>query len=199
MLKIAVVIILVLVLATVYAFTQATHPFIDQLQNPDFARGAITFIVAAVVVCLALILILGALFLEGAQANEVEERFRRGREVLAPFVGILGTIVGFYFGSVDRGSTSTLDVDALTAPTELTVRVSGGVEPYRVAITRDGRALLGPERADAGWLRVPTAQLGLAGDAPTKIVIEAWDAKDRSATREVLMPAAAAESASDHD
>lgn len=192
MLKIAVVIILVLVLATVYAFTQSTQPLIDQLQNPDFARGAITFIVAAVVVCLALILILGALFLEGAQGNEVEERFRRGREVLAPFVGILGTIVGFYFGSVERGSTATLDVDALPAPTELTVRVSGGVEPYRVAITRDGRALLGPERANAGWLRVPVEQLGLATDAPTKIVVEVRDAKDHLATREVLLPATAA-------
>jgi uncharacterized membrane protein YfcA len=160
------------------------------LQNPDFARGAITFIVAAVVVCLALILILGALFLESNQANEVEERFRRGREVLAPFVGILGTIVGFYFGSADRGAgTTTLDVAALPASTELTIRVSGGVEPYRVAITRNGQPVLGPERASAGWLRVPTARLGLANDAPTPIVIEAWDAKDRSATREVLVPA----------
>ncbi len=200
MLKIAVVIILVLVLATVYAFTQSTQPLIDQLQSPDFARGAITFIVAAVVVCLALILMLGALFLEGTQANEVEERFRRGREVLAPFVGILGTIVGFYFGSVDRsGGAAALGVDALTAPTELTIRVSGGVEPYRVAITRDGRSVLGPERTNAGWLRVPTAQLGLADDMPTKIMIEAWDAKDHSTTRELLMPAAAPESASDKD
>jgi len=60
MLKIAVVIILVLVLATVYAFTQSESPLIDQLQNPDFARGAITFIAAAVVACLALILIAAA-------------------------------------------------------------------------------------------------------------------------------------------
>jgi hypothetical protein len=82
-------------------------------------------------------------------------------------------------------------VDALPASTELTIRVSGGVEPYRVAITRNGQPVLGPERANAGWLRVPTAQLGLANDAPTPLLIEAWDAKDRTATREVLIPAVA--------
>ena len=184
-----------LVLATVYAFTQSASPLIDQLQNPDFARGAITFIVAAVVVCLALILILGGLFLEGTQTNEVEERFRRGREVLAPFVGILGTIVGFYFGSADRtGTTEKLDVDALAAPTEITVRVAGGVEPYRVAITQDGKPVFGPERVERGWLRVPVAQLRLAGDKP-KVMIEARDAKDRAASRELLIPPTAPESA----
>jgi hypothetical protein len=187
MLKIVVVIILVLVLATVYAFTQSESPLIDQLQNADYARGAITFIVAAVVVCLALILILGALFLEGDQTNEVEERFRRGREVLAPFVGILGTIVGFYFGSGDHGgSANRLDVDAMLSPTELTVRVAGGLEPYRVAIIQDGKPVFGPEKAERGWLRVPLTQLKLVGDMPT-VKVEARDARDQAAVREMIV------------
>ncbi|MET1081804.1 MAG: hypothetical protein ABWY12_01940 [Burkholderiales bacterium] len=189
MLKYAVSIILVLVLATVYAFTRSESPLVDQLQNPDYARGVITFIVSAVVVCLALILILGALFLEGTATNEVEQRFRRGREVLAPFVGILGTIVGFYFGSAERtGAVSKLDVDALSSPTEITVRVSGGFEPYRVTMIQDGKQVFGPEAAERGWMRVPVTQIKLTGDTP-KLLIEATDAKDRKATREVIVGA----------
>ncbi len=182
----AAAIILILLVAVFYAFNRSPLPLIDQLQNPDYARGAITFIVAAVVVCLALILIMGGLFLEASAPDEVEERFRRGREVLAPFVGILGTIVGFYFGSADNGGAAALDVSALASPTEVTVRVSGGSEPYRVSLFQDGKSVFGPEPAEHGWMRVPLAQIKVSGEMP-QLVIEASDARNHKARRELAL------------
>jgi hypothetical protein len=67
------------------------------------ARGLITTLFAIMTVTLALILILSVLF---SSSPDYEKRFVLGKEVLTIFIGILGTIVGFYFGSapIDNGS-----------------------------------------------------------------------------------------------
>jgi hypothetical protein len=67
-----------------------------------FARGLITTLFAVITVTMALILILSAMF---SSATDFEKRFVMGKEILTIFIGILGTIVGFYFGSapIDNG------------------------------------------------------------------------------------------------
>lgn len=42
-------------------------------------------------------LVLAAIITEGTE-SDVKMRLNEGRQVLAPLIGILGTIVGFYFG-----------------------------------------------------------------------------------------------------
>ena len=73
------------------------------------ARGLITTLFAIMTVALALILILSVLF---SSSPDYEKRFVLGKEVLTIFIGILGTIVGFYFGSapIDNGSIKTATV-----------------------------------------------------------------------------------------
>ncbi len=73
------------------------------------ARGLITTLFAIMTVTLALILILSVLF---SSSPDYEKRFVLGKEVLTIFIGILGTIVGFYFGSapIDNGSIKTATV-----------------------------------------------------------------------------------------
>lgn len=64
--------------------------------SSNVARGLITFLVAIVTVAIAIILTLSAVM---SSSNDYKERFALGKEVLTIFIGVLGTIVGFYFGS----------------------------------------------------------------------------------------------------
>jgi hypothetical protein len=68
------------------------------LRTTEVARGLITFLVAFATVAIAVILALYAV-VNGAKEGEAKERFALGKEVLTTLIGVLGTIVGFYFGS----------------------------------------------------------------------------------------------------
>lgn len=61
------------------------------------ARGLITFSVAIVTVAIALILVFYLVFGDGTY-EQVKDRFTFGKDILMVFVGILGTIMGFYYG-----------------------------------------------------------------------------------------------------
>lgn len=63
--------------------------------DPIMARGLITFMVAILTVTLAIILVLAAIL---GTSSDFEKRFSLGKEILMVFVGILGTIMGFYYG-----------------------------------------------------------------------------------------------------
>lgn len=65
-------------------------------KTSNVARGLITFFVAMITVAIALILTLSAVL---SNSSDYKERFALGKEILTIFIGILGTIVGFYFGS----------------------------------------------------------------------------------------------------
>lgn len=70
----------------------------DILQNAEKTRGLITFSVAIVTVSIALIMVFYLVFGLGESA-EIKERFTFGKDILMVFVGILGTIMGFYYGA----------------------------------------------------------------------------------------------------
>jgi hypothetical protein len=66
-----------------------------------FARGLITLLFSVGTIAIAVVLTFAALFQTDADAKD---RFARGKEVLTILIGILGTIVGFYFGSLNIDS-----------------------------------------------------------------------------------------------
>jgi hypothetical protein len=81
----------------------------DAFNTDATARGLITFSVAIVTVAIALILVSFIVFGTGEIA-ELKERFTFGKDILMVFVGILGTIMGFYYGS---GKVSTEELKAI--------------------------------------------------------------------------------------
>lgn len=62
--------------------------------KPNTARGLITFAIAILTVVLAVILVLAVLL---GNSADTEKRFSMGKDILMVFVGILGTIMGFYY------------------------------------------------------------------------------------------------------
>ena len=68
------------------------------LAKPEQARGLITFLFAVATVGIALVIVL-AVFLSTGNKEDVAERFRMGKDILAVLIGVFGTIIGFYFGT----------------------------------------------------------------------------------------------------
>lgn len=155
--------------------------FLLQLQEPGVSRGLITFLVAFVTVAIALLLATWAIA-SNAPVTELKERFSHAKDVLATLVGILGTILGFYFGSADKAAPEPLGIAQLQFKSnQVITHVSGGTAPYRYTV--------GPVDADAknsskvskdGWIFEPLPGAIKIGDSVT---VEAVDSKDRKISK----------------
>lgn len=111
----------------------------------DFLRGVITVVFTAAVSLIAFNLVLMVL-MGGTNAYAARMRFREGKEVLILLIGILGTVLGFYFGNtgttpadaggfmIDRIAIS----DAIAGGEVLiVVETSGGEGPFSYEMTFD--------------------------------------------------------------
>lgn len=77
------------------ALLSPDQKFLLSLQNVEVARGLITFLIALGTIAIAIIL---ALYPITTTAQDSEKRFGQAKEILTLLIGVLGTIVGFYFG-----------------------------------------------------------------------------------------------------
>jgi hypothetical protein len=92
-----------IILGTIlYAVTQSGQEFLGKLARADVARGLITYLIAITTVGIAIILAVSTLVLTEGDAGD--KRFDRGKQVLTTLIGVLGTIVGFYFGSANESA-----------------------------------------------------------------------------------------------
>ena len=130
------------------------------LSETAAARGMITFVVAVITVGIALFLVLGSAFISGSK--DLDKRFAFGKDVFTILVGVLGTVMGFYYGQTATGGANantnantnannqviaqTLQISAPqanpTAPrlnTDFTVTatISGGEGPFTYSVTFD--------------------------------------------------------------
>jgi hypothetical protein len=88
-----------IVVATIFIgkLIYSSNPNPELLKDGSFMRSTITILLTVSVVLLIVIVILALLF--SANDDSIAKRVGLAREVLTPLLGILGTIIGFYFGS----------------------------------------------------------------------------------------------------
>lgn len=125
--------------------------FLVSLADKEVARGLITFLIAITTVGIAVILMISTI-----TGDPKDGRFDEGKQVLASLIGVLGTIVGFYFGATKdtkSGQATTLageQQELAIAPARLSnaqpkkgekITISsfiwGGKPPYAYSITFD--------------------------------------------------------------
>lgn len=170
-----------------------TGSFLFALSKPEVARGIITFLVAAGTVSLAVLLVMAAIMSSGSK--DLGDRFAFGKEVLTLLIGILGTIVGFYYGSARENAASlTLSPVALSEPAPkigdkftLDAAIIGGDSPYTYSIKFNPPNII-PDVIDqqsAGPIHheftIPT-DTGAKADQTITFTIDVRDAKEQAFT-----------------
>lgn len=126
-------IITLLALLTVLAVSIFTDKGpLQELSKFEVARGLITFLIAFTTVGIAIILAISTVVLQDSPEND--KRFDRGKQVLTVLIGVLGTIVGFYFSSAQ--STNRVSSLAITSPS-LPNGTVGGKYPDTQLVTNN--------------------------------------------------------------
>jgi hypothetical protein len=107
-------------------------PGSDGLAGPDlkdgtYMRGFITTLFLVATLALVIVLVLFVSF----AGNDIstKDRVTQAREILTPIFGILGTIVGFYFGSQIPGKPESAEGPARQAAPGAAVEGSGKAGP----------------------------------------------------------------------
>jgi len=114
----------------VYGVTQKSGSVLTSLANKDNARGLITFLIAIATVGIAIILAISTIVLP--EGDEGDKRFDRGKQVLTILIGVLGTIVGFYFGSAPDTKTGQAPGAVIGQAQVLTITTSD-LPPGRIS------------------------------------------------------------------
>jgi hypothetical protein len=159
---------------------------VRRLTDPPFARGLITFIISVATIGLAFVLVCESF---SATDDKFDERFRRAREILALLMGILGTIVGFYFGSAQQSNVGPLGIAQIkAADRQLITYVSGGSPPYRYSISSTDPAFktIKDKTSQDGWI-VETFEQPLK--LGSTVTVDATDSKDQTVSRRIDFPA----------
>jgi hypothetical protein len=153
--------------------------FLLQLQKTEISRGLITFLVAVVTVLLSLLLVVWVL-ISNLSGEEFKTRFTSAKEIVSILVGILGTILGFYFGSAGSEKLNELALSELKFNgREVAIYASGGESPYRFSTNTKEINLRGDQVSTDGWLFITIPD---AVDNETNITIKVTDAKDKTAS-----------------
>lgn len=169
-------------LAIYVGLYQADGKFLYSLREIEVSRGLITFVVAVATVSIALVLAVYAMA-SNEKAAELKERFSYAKDVLATLVGILGTILGFYFGTSVSTQTESLAIaDPQVRSNQILVHISGGTPPYRYSLSApsDDPKKINSKVSKDGWIFEPVPS-SLKKDDP--LSLEVSDSKDKKASR----------------
>jgi hypothetical protein len=110
--------------------------FLTSIAKPEQARGLITFLFSVSTIAIFLLIAITTYYMDKSQ---IDERFNKAKDLLTLMIGIFGTILGFYYGSLANPTgDSTLRLTNIEVPsvvvapgskTTVTATVLGGTAP----------------------------------------------------------------------
>jgi hypothetical protein len=114
--------------------------FYSSLGHTEQVRGLVTFLFVLVTVSIILVFALGIFWLDNP--DDMLKRFAAAKDLLTIVVGIVGTIMGFYFGSATGESSSFSIANAALVPqvaeagqaVSLSGHINGGSKPYKYTV-----------------------------------------------------------------
>jgi hypothetical protein len=153
---------IIILLLIVYGITEKDQKFLTNLANKEVARGLITFLIAIGTAGIAIILAISTLVLTEGDAGD--KRFDRGKQVLSVLIGVLGTIVGFYFGSdtnIVKQTNPTAQAQTLAQNIATATLPDGAANKAYPSTTLQTTGLIAP----LTWSVDPALPAGLVLDA----------------------------------
>lgn len=193
--------VIALIAATVLGWDKGQ--ILEQLKDGQYARGLITYLFAVGTVGAVVVLIVAALT---APAGDIaDENFGRAKEIFSLLIGIFGTIIGFYFGSIKaeeegaggaaapRVAIATVSDTVAAGSFPLIAYVTGGTAPYRYTLGFDERTRSPEKTSPAGWIMDSVRTPQVSRDSAARLLVTATDANDRTVTATaelVLRPSA---------
>ena len=150
-----------------FIITKSGQSFLGSLADQKVARGLITFLIAITTVGIAIILAISTLVLTEGDAGD--KRFDRGKQVLTTLIGVLGTIVGFYFGAAQDGAPPkpAPEQAAIATPKISTTSLTDGAanKPYLPTVPQTA-GLTPPLK----WTVIPPLPSGLTFDGASGLI-----------------------------
>jgi hypothetical protein len=167
---------------------------LNRLQDPDYARGIITYLFAVGTIGVIILVVFATLTRRGTgDADDLarqREQYERSKTFVSLLLGIFGTIVGFYYGQTTDEDGPTVQVAELSVPdttlapgdtVSVNGVVTGGTPPYFVVLRagEDVRAVVVDEVGNfADTVPVPPAVLPEGeSDASIPFAVEARDSE----------------------
>lgn len=152
------------------------------------ARGLITFMVVLVAMSIALILVLSTIL---SDTSDRRQRFSEGKEVLTALIGVLGTIVGFYFGQSTVEIPKGVNVQSVTiskqnpvAGDKVTIgaTIVGGKAPYSYDVTFQPPVITGVKPAESadGHLEIKFDVPAVSADSEVNFLINVKDSEGKT-------------------
>jgi hypothetical protein len=188
----------VILAVIVWGLSPKEGGFLNSLSDGAIARGLITFLITFTTVGIAIILAVSTIV--SSSGDDADKRFDKGKQVLSVLIGLLGTIVGFYFGSstdIKAASANRAAQGIVIAPANISNSqpkkgekftissfISGGKTPYLYSITFDPQLIPAVKDAQApgGLIRqefaVPDS---LAADTQVRFQISVTDSDKKAA------------------
>jgi hypothetical protein len=115
----------IIVAAAIFDGLFLNPAFFGLMAQVNQARGLITFLFAFATIAITLLVAITTFWMP---KDEVQLRFEKAKDLLTILIGVMGTILGFYFGTINSNpSPTTTNAPSISSPGD---QSGGGGAPH---------------------------------------------------------------------
>lgn len=162
---------------------------ITVISDANQARGLITFLFSFITIAVIFVVVIAVLWME--KDEDIDARFGRAKDIITILVGILGTIIGFYFGNTSPGPAPVIEPQTTIQPPPPTAPPPGTAAPPMAPGTPQGSSAVSPaDNPPPATNAVPPGSVPPAAGPEAPQQPSATPTSDRSSNPSTAIPAA---------